>query len=157
MPKVQIQSLKIFDQVEKIAIGLKQQMSYLIDTDIIIYSIKGNATVHKNFLKNEHSPKFISVITYGELLFGAKKSQKLEKNLATVYQIKELFPILEIEKAIIETFSDIKVSLHKIGEPIDDMDLLIGSTALARNLILVTNNERHFSRIPSLKIENWST
>jgi tRNA(fMet)-specific endonuclease VapC len=131
-------------------------MSYLIDTNIIIYSIKGNSIVHNNFLKNENIPKAISVITYGELLFGAKKSQNVEKNSAVVYRIKELFPIIDIDKAIIETFSEIKANSYKTGSIIDDFDLLIASTALTMNSILVTNNEKHFSKIKGLKIENWT-
>lgn len=131
-------------------------MSYLIDTNIIIYSIKGNSVVNNNFLKNENIPKSISVITYGELLFGAKKSQNYEKNLAIVYRIKELFPIIDVDKAIIETFSQLKASTQKAGAPIDDFDLLIASTALTMNSTLVTNNEKHFRRIKGLKIENWS-
>ena len=131
-------------------------MSYLIDTNIIIYSLKGDSVVQENFLKNENIPKAISVITYGELLFGAKKSQNYEKNLAIVYRIKELFPIIDIDKAIIETSSELKVNMQKIGSPIDDFDLLIASTALTMNSILVTNNEKHFNRIKGLKIENWS-
>jgi tRNA(fMet)-specific endonuclease VapC len=131
-------------------------MSYLIDTNIIIYSIKGNSFVNDNFLKNENIPKSISVITYGELLFGAKKSQNYEKNIAVVYRIKELFPIIDIDKAIIETFSELKANMQKAGTPIEDFDLLIASTALTMNSILVTNNEKHFDRIKGLKIENWS-
>jgi len=131
-------------------------MSYLIDTDIIIYSIKGNEVVHKNFLKYQNYPKSISIVTYGELLFGAKKSQNIDKNLAVVYRIKELFPVIGIDKPIIETFSGIKLSLRKEGTPIDDMDLLIASTALTMNLTVVTNNEKHFKKIKGLKIENWS-
>ncbi|OGP53937.1 MAG: nucleic acid-binding protein [Deltaproteobacteria bacterium RBG_13_52_11] len=131
-------------------------MSYLIDTDIIIYSIKGNSIVRSRFLQNEHIPKAISVITYGELLFGAKKSKNVEKNLAVVYRIKELFPIFGIDKAVIETFSDIKAAIQKAGSPVDDMDLLIASTALTMNYTLVTSNEKHFRRIKGLKIENWS-
>ncbi|MBP9889621.1 MAG: type II toxin-antitoxin system VapC family toxin [Leptospiraceae bacterium] len=131
-------------------------MSYLIDTDIIIYSIKGNEVVHKNFLKYQNYPKSISIVTYGELLFGAKKSQNVDKNLAVVYRIKELFPVIGIDKPIIETFSGIKLSLRKEGNPIDDMDLLIASTALTLNLTVVTNNEKHFKKIKGLKLENWS-
>jgi tRNA(fMet)-specific endonuclease VapC len=131
-------------------------MSYLIDTDIIIYSIKGNNIVQKYFLENERFPKAISVITYGELLFGAKKSKNQDKNLAVVYRIKELFPIIDIDQAVIETFSGIKATMQRLGYMIEDMDLMIASTALTMNLILVTNNERHFSRIKGLKIENWS-
>ena len=131
-------------------------MSYLIDTNIIIYSIKGNSVVQNNFLKNENIPKSISVITYGELLFGAKKSQNYEKNIAMVYRIKELFPIIDVDRATIETFSELKANLQKSGSTIDDFDLLIASTALTMNSILVTNNEKHFNRIKGLKIENWS-
>lgn len=131
-------------------------MSYLIDTDIIIYSLKGNTVVQNRFSLNENIPKAISVITYGELLYGAKKSKNVEKNLAVIYRIKELFPIIEVDKAVVETFSAVKVNIQKIGSPIDDMDLLIASTAMTMNCTLVTNNEKHFSKIKGLKIENWS-
>jgi tRNA(fMet)-specific endonuclease VapC len=131
-------------------------MSYLIDTDIIIYSVKGNTIVQNHFLQKENIPKAISIITYGELLFGARKSNNIEKNLAVVYRIKELFPIIIIDKAIMETFSEIKVHLQKTGSPVDDMDLLIASTALTMNYTLVTNNEKYFSQIRGLRIENWT-
>jgi tRNA(fMet)-specific endonuclease VapC len=131
-------------------------MSYLIDTDIIIYSLKGNELVKNNFLRNENIPKAISVITYGELLFGAWKSGNIEKNLAIVYRIKELLPILDVDKAVIETFSTLKAKQQKLGTIVDDMDLLIASTALTLNLTLVSNNERHFALIEGLRLENWS-
>lgn len=131
-------------------------MSYLIDTDILIYSLKGHEIVQKRFIENEKIPKSISVVSYGELLYGAKKSINNEKNLAIVYRIKELFPIIDIDKAVMETFSDLKAKLRKSGAAIDDMDLLIAATALTMNFILVTNNEKHFRKIAGLKIENWS-
>lgn len=130
-------------------------MPYLIDTDIIIYSLKNNAVVHRNFLLHEHHPKAISIITYGELLIGAKRSMHIEKNLAAAYRIRELFPVISIDQPVIETFSDLKTSLQHHGTPIDDMDLLIASTALTLNYTLVTNNEKHFKRIDRLLIENW--
>jgi tRNA(fMet)-specific endonuclease VapC len=131
-------------------------MSYLIDTDIIIYSIKGNENVRNHFTLNENLPKAISVITYGELLYGAKKSARPEKNLAIVYKIKELFPVIDIDKAVIETFSDLKAAMGKTGNIIDDMDLLIAATSMTINATLVTNNEKHFRKLDGLKIENWS-
>ncbi len=131
-------------------------MSYLIDTNIIIYSIKGDIAVQNHFLTNENIPKAISVITYGELLFGAKKSKNVEKNLAVVYRIKELFPVINIDKAIIETFSGLKAGIQKSGNIIDDIDLLIASTALTMNFTLVTNNEKHFKKVTGLQIENWT-
>lgn len=131
-------------------------MSYLIDTDIIIYSLKNNEIVKNNFIKNEAIPKYISIITYAELLYGAKKSKNSGKNLAIVYRIRELFPAIPVDMPVIETFSDLKSRYSKEGITIDDFDLLIASTALTYNHSLVTNNERHFSRISGLCPENWS-
>jgi tRNA(fMet)-specific endonuclease VapC len=131
-------------------------MAYLIDTNIIIYSLKNHETVQKNFLKNEKIPKFISIITYGELLYGAKKSIFVEKNLATIYRLKNLFPIINIDAPVIEIFSDLKAKYEKIGIVIDDFDLLIAATALSHNHILVTNNIKHFARITELALENWA-
>ncbi len=131
-------------------------MGYLIDTDILIYSIKGNSIVQSHFRSAANMPKSISVITYGELLFGAKKSEKSQKNVAVVYRIRELFPVIGIGNSIIEVFSDLKAGSRKKGDVIDDMDLLIASTAMSLNLTLVTNNEKHFNRIKGLEIVNWS-
>jgi tRNA(fMet)-specific endonuclease VapC len=130
-------------------------MSLLIDTDIIIFSIKENETVKRGFLENESLPKSISIITYGELLHGAKKSKYPDKNLPTIYRIAEIFPIIPITRAIIETFTDLKLILEKDGNIIEDFDLLIASTAITYNYTLVTNNEKHFDRIKGLKLENW--
>lgn len=130
-------------------------MNYLIDTDIIIYSLKDYGKVNEKFNKYKNSPKSISVITYGELIYGARKSGHIEKNLAKVYRVSEIFPVIDITSAIMETFGELKASLGKSGMIIDDMDLLIASTALSRNLVLVTNNEKHFSRVSGLEIENW--
>lgn len=152
----QKRSQKIYVLRAPKTIGIKQSMSYLIDTDIIIYSLKEHERVRQNFLNRKNFSKSISVITYGELIYGAKKSQNREKNLATVYRIGELFPIIELTRGIIETFGELKTTLQKKGTAIEDFDLLIGSTALYLNYTLVSNNEKHFHKIPDLKIENWT-
>ena len=131
-------------------------MNYLIDTDIVIYSLKGDERVTQNFYEYRNSPKSLSVITYGELVYGAKKSKAVEKNLARAYRIAELFPIIDITPAVVETFGEIKTSLEKQGNIVADMDLLIAATALTHNLTLVTNNQKHFDRINGLDIENWA-
>ena len=131
-------------------------MSYLIDTDIIIYSIKGNEVVRQHFAAHSDSLKSISVVTYGELVYGARRSADEARNMATARRIAELFPVIGVSKPIIEAFAEIKALLHKKGTPVDDMDLLIAATALHHNCILVTNNQRHFSLVPGLSIENWA-
>jgi tRNA(fMet)-specific endonuclease VapC len=130
-------------------------MPYLIDTDIIINSIKGNSTVNKNIEKYATIPKAISIITFGELLYGAKKSQQKDKNTAIIYRLAEIFPIVGITRSTIEAFTDIKIALDKKGEGIEDFDLLIAATALSLNYTLITNNTKHYKRIDGLQIENW--
>jgi tRNA(fMet)-specific endonuclease VapC len=131
-------------------------MGYLIDTNIIIYSLKNHSLVNRNFELQKHIPKAISVITYGELYFGARKSQFKEKNTATVQRIAELFPIIQVNKAIMSVFGELKANLQTQGVCIDDFDLIIAATSLVMNYTLVTNNVSHFSPIPSLKLENWA-
>ena len=132
-------------------------MSYLIDTDIIIYSLKGNELVNHNFQKNKYEPIYISAITVGELIYGAEKSKNREKNLAKVAHVKKCFKTLEINSEVMETFGRLKANQEKTGEVVADMDLQIASVALYYNLILVTNNVKHFSKIKELKIENWNS
>jgi tRNA(fMet)-specific endonuclease VapC len=128
---------------------------YLIDTDIIVFSLKNNVAVQAKFKEMESVPKAISVVTYGELLYGAHASRQHEKNLAIVRRLVDIFPVIGIGIPVIEAFAELKRSLETEGRGLDDMDLLIAATALSLNYRLVTNNERHFSRVKGLEIENW--
>lgn len=130
-------------------------MGYLIDTNTIIYSIKNDAKVNGRFKEFLNVPKAISMITYAELYYGAKKSSMPEKNMAVVRKMAELFPLIEITRPVIETFADIKAYLSKKGLIIPDFDIMIGATALTMNYTLVTNDS-HFKNIPGLKTENWT-
>ncbi len=129
----------------------------MIDTDIIIYSLKGDSAVRDWMARNQNIPKFISAVTYGELLYGARKSTHPEKNIATVHRVAELFQVIDINKEIMEIFGELKAKLEKDGNRIDDMDLLIASTAMHMNFSLVTNNTAHFMRINDLVLENWNS
>jgi tRNA(fMet)-specific endonuclease VapC len=128
---------------------------YLLDTDTIIYAIKGEPPVTRRLEEKANQPKAVSVITYGELLFGAMKSTAPQVNLPKVRRITELFPVIEVSRAIMETFGSLKAELQKRGKAVDDFDLVIASTALVHSYSLVTNNERHFRNIPGLRLENW--
>lgn len=130
-------------------------MAYLIDTDIIINSIKGNQGVNQKIAELASIPKAISIITYGELLYGAKKSTQREKNTSVVYRLAEIFPIIGITRATMEAFTDLKAALDRKGERIEDFDLLIAATALNLNYVLVTINTKHYKRIEGLQLENW--
>jgi len=129
---------------------------YLLDTDTIIYALKGNRNVTRNFDETATQPKALSAITYGELFFGAMKSSAPQVNLAKVRRVAEVFPVIDVSRAIMETFGSLKAVLERRGRTVDDFDLVIASTALVLNYTLVTNNERHFRNIPSLPVENWT-
>lgn len=129
---------------------------FLIDTDIIIYNFNGNSVVADNLRMHRTQPIMISVITYGELVYGARKSRQIERNLATAHRVAEIYPMLPVTQAVIETFASLRADLQMAGTPLDDMDLLIAATALSHNLTLVTNNKKHFGRIPGLEVVNWA-
>lgn len=130
-------------------------MHYLIDTSILIYRLKNMGNVNENFLKFKGEQLSVSVVSYGELRFGAEKSEATEKNLKTVEAIKSIFPLIDIDTEIMDEFGKIKAHTQKIGKPVDDMDLLIASTALANEMTLVTHNTKHFEHIPDLEIVDW--
>ena len=129
---------------------------FLIDTDIIIYSLKNNKNVIRNFNLYSQEPKAVSIITIGELLYGAYKSQRKIENLGKVHRIADIFPVIELSMTIIDAFAHLKADLTTKGIVIDEFDLLIGATALSMNYSIVTNNEKHFNKIPDLKIINWA-
>src|SRR5208283_2364687 len=130
-------------------------MAYLIDTDIVINSIKGNKKVNQRISEYAAIPRAISIITFGELLYGAKKSIQRDKNTSIVYRLAEIFPIVGITRSTIEAFTDVKMALELKGQRIEDFDLLIAATALSLNYTLVTNNAKHYKRIEGLQLENW--
>ena len=130
-------------------------MAYLIDSDILIFSLRGDRAITDQLRLSGRIPKAISVITYGELIFGAKNSEHPARNIALILKLTEIFPIIDVSRTVMDIFSGIKADLRKAGRSIDDMDILIAATALSRNDTLVTNNTKHFARIPDLRLENW--
>lgn len=128
---------------------------YLLDTDTIIYILKGNASVQKNLLFHINDSIKTSVITLMELYYGAYKSQKVTGNLAKIKTLEQSVEIITLGVAPAEVFGMLKSQLEKTGLRLDDFDLIIAACALAHNLTLVTNNEKHFQRIEGLKLANW--
>ena len=130
-------------------------MAYLIDTDIIIFALRGDKTVLAKFEENKNIPISISLITYAELVFGAKRSQNERTNMLKVNRIREIYPVEELNIGIMELFADIKANMYSKAIKIEDMDLFIAATAIYNDLTLVTNKTKHFKNIPLLKLENW--
>jgi predicted nucleic acid-binding protein len=128
---------------------------FLLDTDTIIYILKGNPLVEKNLRRYYHAPIKICIITLMELYYGAYKSQKVTSNLAKIKTLENTLEILPLGQEMVEIFGKQKSHLEKGGTPLDDFDLILGCCALSHNLILVTNNTRHFKKMDGLKVANW--
>ena len=129
-------------------------MKYLLDTNICIYFFKGKFDLATKIEKIGIENCAISEITLAELTFGAENSARPKENLAIIDQFVEFVTILPILDAI-PLYAKEKARLRKSGKMISDFDLLIGCTAIANNLIMVTENTREFERIKGITIENW--
>lgn len=129
---------------------------FLLDTDTIIYNLKGNEAINKNLRDHFEDPMKICVITLMELYFGAYKSKKIIGNLSKVRTIENAFEIISVNSECAEIFGMLKTSLKKSDMLLDDFDLIIASCAMTNNLTLVTNNTKDFSIIDSLKLTNWT-
>jgi tRNA(fMet)-specific endonuclease VapC len=129
---------------------------YLLDTDTLVFILRGREAVLEKIETHLLHPRAMSVISYGELLYGALKSARPVENAAKVRHLGTLMPVVEVSSPIVETYAALRSDLEKQGNKIDEFDLLIASTALNLSYTLVTNNERHFRNIPGLNVENWS-
>ena len=137
--------------------AVKGVLMFLLDTDIIIYSLTGNETVQKNLNRHIDDAIAVSVITLMELYYGAHKSENISSNLAKIKNLEQSLDIIPIGMESTQVFGMLKFQLEREGTRLDDFDLIIASCALTNNLTLVTNNTRHFKRVSGLKFENWST
>jgi len=128
---------------------------YLLDTDTLIYILKGHPTVERNLQIYYRDPIKISAISLMELYYGAYKSQRITSNLAKVKTLENSLEVIPLGTEIVEIFGMQKAKLEKVGSRLDDFDLSLACSAMAYNLILVTNNVKHFKKIEGLKISNW--
>ena len=131
-------------------------MTVMLDTDICIYTIKRKPTsVLKRFEMLQPGMAVLSAITFAELMNGAKKSRYVEANLQRLIALSDLIEVIPFDKDAAIAYGDVRSDLEKKGMVIGGNDLFIAAHALSRNLTLVTNNEREFSRVNGLRIENW--
>ncbi len=133
-------------------------LRYLLDTNICIYIAKQRPpTVAQRFARLAAGTVGMSLITFGELRFGAEKSSHRADALATLGQLVELIPVLEPEAAVGQTYGALRAHLEGLGTPIGNNDLWIAAHALTLRVTLVSNNTREFERVPKLKLQNWTS
>jgi len=127
---------------------------YLLDTNICIFYIRGKHALNKKIATVGFDNCYISEITLAELKYGAECSNKKAENKVLIEEFAKEINTLPVFDCF-DIYASEKVKLRKAGNLIDDFDLLIASTALSNQLILVTDNIKHFDRIEGISIENW--
>jgi len=132
-------------------------MKFLLDTDTCIYALKQNPTVLKHLLAHSREDIAVSVITEAELRTGAAKSTSAAKTLRLVENFLRPLGIVEFTSNDAASYAEVRAKLERGGTPIGPLDTLIAAQAVARRLVLVSNNEREFRRVASLRIENWTS
>ena len=127
---------------------------FMLDTDISSYIIKRRpATLVKKFEQHAETLS-VSVMTAAELRFGAEKTGRPQlAELVEAYL--ERLAILDWTNEVTAHYARIRYEIERSGKPIGNMDLLIASHAVSQGMTLVTNNIKHFSNVPGLKVEVW--
>jgi tRNA(fMet)-specific endonuclease VapC len=132
------------------------QPEALLDTDTLSAIMRGQPLVSmrtRDYLA-EHRSLTLSIITRYEILRGLK-AKNATTQIQTFDRLCTTCRILPVTEEVVVTAAEIYAALKQRGEPIGDADILIGASALAHGLAVVTNNEDHFRRIPGLHVENW--
>lgn len=132
------------------------KLKYLLDTNICIYIAKQKPIhIFSRFEELVIGEACMSTITYGELFYGAQKSQQSQKNMVLLQDLAQLIPPLPMPPEAGKQYGRIRTILEQKGMPIGNNDLWIAAHALSLDVTLVTNNMKEFNRIKELQLENW--
>ena len=131
---------------------------FLLDTNICIYiRQKRPPKVLARFEKLKSGEAVLSVVTYGELWYGAAKSVQRQLAMERLGALVSFLPVVALPEAAAVAYGEIRAELESKGKIIGGNDLWIAAHAKASGLVLVTNDKREFQRVPGLKLENWAT
>ncbi|HEY9017831.1 type II toxin-antitoxin system tRNA(fMet)-specific endonuclease VapC [Thiomicrospira sp.] len=129
---------------------------YMLDTNICIYIMKNKpASVRARFEQLQMGDLSMSMITFGELEYGALRSQHAPKSLQALDELSCYIPVLAMQSEVAKTYAGIRADLASKGTPIGNNDLWIAAHARTIGATLVSNNIKEFARVDGLKLENW--
>jgi len=131
-------------------------MKFLLDTDTCIYALKHNQAVLNRLLAHSREEIAVSVITEAELRTGAAKSTSVAKTLRLIENFLRPLALVEFNSSDAASYAQVRSRLERAGTPIGPLDTLIAAQAVARKLVIVSNNESEFGRVAGLRVENWT-
>ncbi len=126
----------------------------ILDTDTCIAILRGVGQVIE---RRAAEPDDVATtwVTAAELYFGAAKSAAPERNRPLVDKFLASLPVLRPDLAAAQVFGEAKALLQRAGTPLADADLFIAATAITHGAAVITGNQRHFQRIPGVRVEDW--
>ena len=130
-------------------------LKYMLDTNIVIYTMKNRPDSVRERFKKHHGRMCISSITYMELVYGAERSSNPDRNLTSLEGFVARMDVLSLDDSAAAHAGQIRAELARLGMPIGPYDQLIAGHARSQGLVLVTNSEKEFARVPGLRTENW--
>jgi tRNA(fMet)-specific endonuclease VapC len=125
---------------------------FLLDTEVVVALLRGDGGVRERL--GEAGEVFMSVVTLGELRYGALRSSRVEQNVKEIEEFARGIAILRLDEQIAATYATLKNELRSKGRPIPENDLWIAATARQYDLMLVSSDE-HFQEIDALPITAW--
>ncbi|MXY43555.1 MAG: type II toxin-antitoxin system VapC family toxin [Dehalococcoidia bacterium] len=129
----------------------------MLDSDISVSVIRRRSSrVLRRFEAVPPRDLCVSIVTYGELYFGAVKSDYTEHNLYILEDYAARLTVFQWDRNAASEYGNLRAHLEAQGNPIGVLDTMIAAHALSLNATIVTNNVRHFERVPDLKLENWA-
>jgi tRNA(fMet)-specific endonuclease VapC len=131
-------------------------LKFMLDTNICIFTIKNKPHIVREAFRQHSGQMCISAVTLMELIYGAEKSSSPGKNLEVVEGFAARLDVLDYDHEAAEHSGQLRAELARAGTPIGPYDLMIAGHARSRGLVLVTNNQREFERVPGLRLEDWS-
>ena len=130
-------------------------LKYMLDTNIVIYTMKNRPAEVKEAFNAKERQLCISSVTLMELIYGAENSSNPAKNTQSIEAFSARLMVLDYDVAAAQHTGQIRAELAKKGRPIGPYDQMIAGHARSLGLILVSNNVREFERVPGLRLENW--
>jgi tRNA(fMet)-specific endonuclease VapC len=131
-------------------------LKYLLDTNVCVDYLNGRyPSVVGRIHRCSPGDLGLSAIVMAELRYGADRSARPKSNHARLDVLVAEIPALDFDLEAASTYGRLRARLEKAGTPIGPNDTLIASQALARGLVIVTDNVGEFIRVKGLKVENW--
>jgi len=129
-------------------------MRYLVDTDWAVWWLRGRPDVVERLQAFRTEGLAVSTMTLGELVTGVRRSRDQARNAEALQHFLRRVTVLPFTDSTAYRWGEEQARLLDAGEMITEFDLAIAVTALQHNLVLLTENRRHYERVTGLKLQS---